>query len=182
MKYKVFCIFAFAAIAATLSLMVSCSDDDDPTPYEPILWGGTKEVIFAIDGIEVDSAFCANSSVYSDEDGKTVQVSLCKGDTVSFLLPPPNTCEDCITLESKNGDEVVYSRSYQSVVNLNGESLTILSHFTLHAIKGYYSSDWEMDNIVYKGKTHEPLRKKSIFSGYVFHLRKTTSGYEIIDD
>ena len=88
MKYKVFCIFAFAAIAATLSLMVSCSDDDDPTPYEPILWGGTKEVIFAIDGIEVDSAFCANSSVYSDEDGKTVQVSPASTAAVPTTIPP----------------------------------------------------------------------------------------------
>lgn len=90
MKSLIFRALSFCVCVALFLVLTSCSHDDDPTPYEPIPWGGAKEVVLAIDGVTVDSAFCANSSVYCEEDGKTVAISLCNGDSVSFLLPSPN--------------------------------------------------------------------------------------------
>lgn len=85
-------------------------------------------------------------------------------------------------LVSENDKEAIYSRIYTSVVNLQGVSLLIVSHFTLDTLKGYFSSDWVLDEIEFKGKRYQPLRKESSYSGYVFHLRKTASGYEMVDD
>lgn len=182
MKSLIFRALPLCVCAALFLVLTSCGHDDDPAPYEPIPWGGAKEVVLAIDGVTVDSAFCANSSVYCEEDGKTVAVNLCNGDSVSFLLPSPNACDKCMRLVSENDKEAVYSRSYTSVVNLQGVSLLFVSHFTLDALKGYFSSDWVLDEIEFKGKRYQPLRKESSCSGYVFHLRKTSSGYEMIGD
>lgn len=178
------CVTLIVAIASMAMFSIACSDDNDVCTYEGR--GPGKFAVFVVDGEKVDSAFFANSFAFCEETGDTLKFSALSADTVKVVLPEPSSCPACLTVIAKSDTSVTYGREYNTRINLCGGEFDLRVSFQKEICdyyKNFYADVyWFVAEANLLGAEYLPPAYSSWFDSMLFHIRRTSNGWELIRD